>query len=444
MKVDPMMSRLFNRPLFLDHRYARQLFSSVANVMNIVSLEDDAGEVALDHKIRAKSISLYGADQGDDRYRPYRLEDGVAVVNVGGSLMHGSQAVSMWYAGYQGIVRVVSLAMEDPEVDGVLLVLDSPGGEVAGCFDTAQHLRELGKIKPLGAVAYDMNLSAAMCLASAAEIRYITQTGEAGSIGVVMAHFSFEEWDKKDGLEVTLIHSGERKVDGNPYQNLPDEVFQRFQNECHTLRQEFATIVSEHTDLALDAVLATEAATYRGQAAIDVGLADELVNGHEAVDAFRNYLSSQGSETKTGVTMETNGKKPGDQSGTTTDQPAGAESQAAIDAAAAQATQDATARIEGILNHENAKGREALANHFAFKTSMTVEEAGNALAAALPVEESAGDGDDAGSALDKAMKKEPPALVGAGAEELGDDEKAAAELEQSHFLATGNKPRSAA
>ena len=440
MKVDPMMSRFCNRPLFLDRSYARQLFSSVSEAMNIVSLEDENGDVSLDDKVRAKSLYPYGSSS-EERYRPYRLEDGVAVIRVHGSLMHGSEAVSMWYAGYQGIVRVVSLAMDDPEVDGVLLVLDSPGGEVAGCFDTAQYLRELGKIKPLGAVAHDMNLSAAMCLASAAEVRFITQTGEAGSIGVVMAHFSYEEMDKKNGLEVTLIHSGEHKVDGNDYQNLPDEVFKSFQTECHELRQQFATIVSEHTDMSLDDVLATEAAVYRGQAAIDVGLADELVNGHEVVDAFRNYLSSQDSTTTTGATMETNGTKPGDRSGTPTDQPAGAESQAAIDAAAAQSTQEATARIQGILSHENAKGREALANHLAFKTSLSLEDAAAALAA-QPIEEDGANEPSPGQALENAMGNEPGAEVPAGG--AGDEPGAAERMAETFAQVTGRKRKSAA
>lgn len=39
-------------------------------------------------------------------------------------------------------------------------------------------------------------------------------------------------------------------------------------------------------------------------------------------------------------------------------------------------------RIEAITGHANAKGREAMANHLAFKTDMSVDDAASLLAAA--------------------------------------------------------------
>lgn len=50
--------------------------------------------------------------------------------------------------------------------------------------------------------------------------------------------------------------------------------------------------------------------------------------------------------------------------------------------AVAEAAKAATARIAGILDHAEAKGRETLAKHFAFETDLSVEAAGKALAAA--------------------------------------------------------------
>ncbi len=423
LNTDPILTRLFNKPLFMDRAYARQLFSSVASKMNIHSLNDDNGELALGEKIHAKAF--YGTSSGEERYRPYRLTDGVAVVPVSGSLMHKYPYVGMWGMGYDSLIRMVTLAVEDPEVDGIMLDFDSAGGEVAGCFDTAIKLRELGQEKPIAAMSYDMNLSAAMCLAGAAEYRYITQTGEAGSVGVVMAHFSYEEMEKAEGIEVTLIYSGDKKVDGNPYKNLPDEVFARFQKECHTLRGEFATIVGDHLGMDVDDVLATEAAVYRGQAAIDVGFADELINGHEAIAAFRNYLSSQGSTTHTGATMKTDKDKPAPGAdGADAPTAEGALTQGQLDAAAASAGSAATLaereRVGGILSNEHAKGREKLAEHLAFKTDQSVEDAAKTMEAS-GTESVAG---DAGRSLDDAMASHGGTSIGpdaAAPEGVADD-----------------------
>lgn len=70
----------------------------------------------------------------------------------------------------------------------------------------------------------------------------------------------------------------------------------------------------------------------------------------------------------------------------------------------AQGSQDAAARISAILDHENAKGREQLSRHFAFKTTMSVDDAAAALAAA-PVEKQ-------GSSLSEEMRNQPNTSLG--------------------------------
>ncbi|GAB5451828.1 MAG: S49 family peptidase [Halioglobus sp.] len=429
-----MAARMMGRPVLLDRTYARQLYASLAGFAGATSLADEEGPIPLADKMHVKG--LYGV-RGESQHRPYHMEQGVAVIPVNGPLMHKWPYLGMYSAGYGALLKVVSMAVEDSEVDGILLDMDTPGGEVAGCFDTSQRLRELSEIKPIGALCNDMNLSAGMCLASAASRRFITQTGEAGSVGVVMAHFSYEEWDKKDGLQVTLIYSGERKVDGNMYQNLPEEVFALFQNQIHDLRHEFADIVGEYIGMESDDVLATEAGVYRGQAAIDVGFADELVNGHEAIPAFLDYLSSQGRSTSNGVTMSDDKSKPADEAGQDGAQPAGnsaQDDQPGLTAAeTTQAAADERERIQGILGHEEAQGRSDLANHLAFKTDMTVEAAAAALAASGVEDDS-----PPGSELDQAMQNAGSPGIGADAPD-GKGESDADRILGAHRQATGRK-----
>ncbi|MDM3073893.1 head-tail joining protein [Citrobacter sp. Cf145] len=59
--------------------------------------------------------------------------------------------------------------------------------------------------------------------------RVVTQTARTGSIGVMMAHSNYGAALKTSGVEVTLIYSGDHKVDGNPYEKLPKEVRADFQ-----------------------------------------------------------------------------------------------------------------------------------------------------------------------------------------------------------------------
>ena len=416
MTLEQFITRLLNRPLLLDRSYARQLFSSLSGKLNIASVSDGQDDLPLGEKLRVRSMAGMQGDSAE-RYRPYRIVDAIAVIPVTGTLLHRYPWIDSWATGYDAIVHVVQLAVEDPEVEGVLLDIDSPGGEVAGCFDAAKQLRSLGEIKPIASLCNDMTLSAAMCLASAAEHRYITTTGEAGSVGVAMVHWSYEDMLKNDGVEVTLIYSGEHKVEGNRYQNLPEGVYNRFKNECQSIHKEFAAIVADHTSMSADAVLATEAAIYRGQAAIDVGFASELVNSHAAIAAFRNYLSPGDGPPSEGTSMSNDkGKaaaKPRENAASSAgdkehNNPAGGEGEPSGEASAkAERT-----RIQGITNCEAAAGREKLAEHFAFETDMSVEQAEKALSAA-PIESVSGDGGDGGDALGRAMQAHKNSGIGA-------------------------------
>lgn len=152
--------------------------------------------------------------------------NGIAVLPVSGTLVSRTRALQPYsgMTGYNGIIARLQQAASDPMVDGILLDMDTPGGMVAGAFDCADIIARVRDIKPVWALANDMNCSAGQLLASAASRRLVTQTARTGSIGVMMAHSNYGAVLEKQGVEITLIYSGSHKVDGNPYSHLPDDV----------------------------------------------------------------------------------------------------------------------------------------------------------------------------------------------------------------------------
>ncbi|EFK0625211.1 S49 family peptidase, partial [Escherichia coli] len=124
--------------------------------------------------------------------------------------------------GYDGIVACLQQAMADSQVRGVLLDIDSPGGQAAGAFDCADMIYRLRQQKPVWALCNDTACSAAMLLASACSRRLVTQTSRIGSIGVMMSHVSYAGHLAQAGVDITLIYSGAHKVDGNQFEALPE------------------------------------------------------------------------------------------------------------------------------------------------------------------------------------------------------------------------------
>ena len=235
-------------------------------------------------------------------------EGGVAIIPVMGTLVRRSSLMSAesGLTSYHHIETMVEDAFADPAVNAVLLEIDSCGGEAGGVFDLAEKLRRLARSsrKPLWAVADEAALSAAYAIATAADQIWLTRTAEVGSIGVVAVHTDQSAADKEMGFSYSFIHAGRHKIDANPHEPLSDSVRDSIQQDVDALHQQFAALVAGHRNLSPDVVLGTEAAVYRGQAAITAGLADRVGTLAEALDALRAHESPKSQKEKTMTHME--------------------------------------------------------------------------------------------------------------------------------------------
>ncbi|EAB2832854.1 S49 family peptidase [Salmonella enterica subsp. enterica] len=353
-----ILSQATNAPLLLEPAYARVFFCALGRESGAGSLQIPQNLENLDQAGMELVTGNYMS--GDKpRARFYQVVNGIAVLPVSGTLVHklGGMRPFSGMTGYDGITARLQQAMDDPEVKGVLLDIDSPGGQAAGAFDCADMIYRLGQQKPIWALMNDVACSGAMLLASACSCRLVTQTARIGSVGVVMAHTSYAGQLEQEGVEITLLYSGKHKTDLNPYQALPDDVRTDYQQKMDDTRQMFSEKVAQYTGLSVDAVMATEAATYDGQAGIDAGLADEMVNAADAVTVMAAALKSNPGERNM---PELTAKE-----------------------AAAQENQ----RVMGIIGCPEAKGREQLAQMLASQPGMSVTQAQAILAAAAPQQE---------------------------------------------------------
>lgn len=429
-------SMAFNEPLMLEPAYARVFFCALAGQLGITRLTDTVSGITLDAGQIAEPLALFGEDDDMDTRpsRSYQVANGIAVLPVSGTLVSKTRALQPYsgMTGYNGIIARLQQAISDPGVDGILLDMDTPGGMVSGAFDCADIIARMRDIKPIWALANDMNCSAGQLIACSASRRLVTQTARTGSIGVMMAHSNYGAALKTNGVEVTLIYSGDHKVDGNPYEKLPEDVRADFQARIDATRQMFAEKVSAYTGMSIQDVLNTEAAVFSGQESVDNGLADELVNNTDALGVMREALDRR-KKTTIGGTMPSPSasaatNNPADQAATQTT--AAAEQVTTVEATTASAMSPAdmsaqvsaavaaeNSRIMGILNCEEAKGRESQARVLAETPGMTVESAQRILAAAPQSAQARTD-----TALDRLMETAPGALpAGSASSDAADD-----------------------
>lgn len=333
------------------------------------------------------------------RYRPYVVRDGVLHVPVQGSLLDKFPfAFSDIATGYEYIEAAVARGMGDPDVLGIALDIDSPGGVVAGNFDLVDRLYSMRGTKPIRAVVNEHAFSAAYSIASVADHIVVARTGGVGSIGVLTMHVDQSKRLEQAGLSVTLIHSGAKKVDGNRFEPLSESVREDIQRRIDASYDIFVATVARNRGISEDSVRATEAATFMPSEAIANGLADEIGASADAIAAFAALLTNKG-DRDMATKPDTNENEP-----TITVAAANAAQASAVEAAVAEATADAMAkgveaeraRIKSILESDAAKTRPRAALNTALRVNMSAADAADFLAT-LPEEAATESGDGAGA-----------------------------------------------
>lgn len=378
MKYPHVAARVFNTPLLI---HPGKLDAIIAGLgprlfggdgdLSMMAAALSAGRHSLVEE-GAQNPQMFSTLSGARSDRGYQIVDGVAVLPISGALVHRSRFVMADCSvlmGYNDLTLDVQDAMDNPDVHAILRVYDTPGGEVQGAFEHAQRLQDMLGKKPMYAIADGMAASAGYLGSAVADQLAITSTGYAGSIGVVMRHIDFSAALASDGVKVTHIFAGAHKVDGNPYEPLPESVRADFQAEINSLYDMFISAVAVYKKLDPEAIRKTQAQTYRGQAAIDAGLADRLATTDQLITELAGLRARSYPVGPSARTSATAIQKETSMSGTQT--PTGQTpapvtfTQADLDQARAEEHQaGATAerqRVTGILAHEAAVAHPAMA-----------------------------------------------------------------------------------
>lgn len=225
--------------------------------------------------------------------REYSVTDtGIAIIPVQGTLMKKCSGLMGWsgFSSYENIAAMFSQALGDGAVRGILLDIDSPGGETHGCFELSDLIYSSRGKKPIYAAANDNALSAAYAIASAAERVFVTETGDVGSIGVFCVHVDQSGYDTKLGVKYTYIFAGERKVDGNPNEPLSKTAKSSAQAKVDRQYGMFVDRVARNRGADRQAVVDTKAECLDMSQALPL-LADAVGTLDDAIAALTQRIS---------------------------------------------------------------------------------------------------------------------------------------------------------
>lgn len=196
-----------------------------------------------------------------------------ALVNIKGEIADGSDASA------ENVVASMRAALEDSGSQGLILLINSPGGSPvqAGIInDEIVRLKALHR-KPIYAVVEESCASAAYYIAAAADKIYVDKASIVGSIGVLMDGFGFTGLMDKLGVERRLMTAGENKGFLDPFSPQTDAQRKHAQSMLNHIHTQFIDVVKKgRGDRLKETPDMFSGLFWTGQQAVELGLADEL------------------------------------------------------------------------------------------------------------------------------------------------------------------------
>lgn len=216
--------------------------------------------------------------------RPGRL----ATITISGTLGQRLSEIEQICGGcdYQSITGAIDEAMAGG-AEGILFVIDSPGGMATGCQECAQAIADV----PVPTVAFtdSMMTSAAYWLASSCGKLFATNSADVGSIGVLMPWVDQTRlWDQLGIRYDPIVSSGDslKTTGGGPSLTTEQRIF--LQAQVDQVAANFRGAVSTYRSVDYTEL---KAGWYSGNRALDLNLIDKIGSQQDAMNELSKRVS---------------------------------------------------------------------------------------------------------------------------------------------------------
>lgn len=248
-----------------------------------------------------------------DNTRSVVMRDGVAVIPVTGPIFRYANLFTeiSGATSTEVLARDITAAVENSYVRGIVLDLNSPGGEAVGINELSKLIASVRGRKPIKAYGGGSMCSGAYWLGAACDEIIIDETAALGSIGVVMSFTDTSERDAKSGIRVIEIvssQSPDKRVDP-----ATDSGRAKVQSTVDALAEVFVNAVATYRDVDVSHVLSDfgRGDVLIGARAIEARMADrigslESVIAELAGSASISSRKSPMANTKTGEVTVSN------------------------------------------------------------------------------------------------------------------------------------------
>lgn len=258
---------------------------TVMGGLSLFSPPRDSRVAGLFHKLRTNQAM----GQDESPYMEETWSSGCGTVKVvripvSGTIMLGD---SSWYAGNANtVLRSIRRATHDPEVEGLLLEINSGGGGITDSdilFKALQDFKAKQEGRVVVSIMGDVAASGAYYIALASDCILAHPTTLTGSIGVIMQSYNFKDLAAKLGVQDVTIKSGANKDLLNPFQEVKPEQREILQKVISAMHDRFVTLVAENRKLPKETVVPlADGRVFLADEALRLRLIDGIGYGEDA------------------------------------------------------------------------------------------------------------------------------------------------------------------
>ncbi len=218
----------------------------------------------------------------------------IAVIPINGPIMYGDSG-SLFGGGGNAdpdtIIGFINDANKNPDVKGIILDINSPGGTVLASKEIANAVKKSNK--PVISVIHEVGASGAYWIASASDYIIADELSITGSIGVIGSYLEFSDLFDKYGVTYQRLVGGSYKDAGSPYKDLTPEERKLLQSKIDLIHEAFVREVATNRNMSVSDVRKSATGIfYLGSEAKDLGLIDELGNNDNALAKMKVLTNS--------------------------------------------------------------------------------------------------------------------------------------------------------
>jgi protease-4 len=217
----------------------------------------------------------------------------VAEVTVEGPIARsagGSLVSTPMGADADDVVDQIEQADADGSVDGLIVKLNTPGGEIVPSEDIRLAAEDFEG--PTVAYATDVCASGGYDIASGCDELWARSGSIVGSIGVIGSRVNVNELADRLGVSYEQFTAGEFKDAGVPLKELSEDEREYLQGIVDDYYEDFVSTVAEGRGLDPETVRDTEARIYLGDEAQELGLVDEIGTRDDVEERLEDELGA--------------------------------------------------------------------------------------------------------------------------------------------------------